>query len=161
MDWRFTVYIKYGNRRKQMLKIAHQLGFYRENMSCIFCKIVAGEISNYTVYEDANMLAFLDVHPCSKGHTVIVPKKHVENLSAMDGELWNTTLAGVQQALKKVYTALKPDGVNIGINDGEAAGQTVPHVHWHIIPRYKGDAGGSVHSIIRSKESFDVSAVAK
>src|SRR3990167_4257669 len=69
------------------------------------------------------MLAFLDVHPCSKGHTVIVPKKHVENLSAMDGELWNTTLAGVQQALKKVYTALKPDGVNMVLMMGKPPGK--------------------------------------
>lgn len=130
-------------------------------MDCIFCKIVAGEVPNYTVYEDDNVLAFLDVHPCSKGHTVIVPKKHVASLAAMDKEMWNATLAGVQQALKRVQSVLKPDAVNIGINDGESAGQTVPHVHWHIIPRYAGDGGGSIHSIIRTKESVDVAAVAK
>jgi histidine triad (HIT) family protein len=128
---------------------------------CVFCKIIAGEIPNYTVYEDDAVLAFLDIHPCSKGHTVIIPKKHVASLMEMDNDLWQRTMHGVQQALQKVYTVLKPDGVNIGINDGEASGQTVPHVHWHIFPRYKNDGGGSIHSIIRSREPIDVGEVAK
>lgn len=128
---------------------------------CLFCKIVAGEIPNYTVYEDDNVLAFLDVHPCSKGHTVVIPKKHFGTLSELDSASWQTTLAGVQAALKRVYSVLKPNAVNIGINDGEIAGQKVPHVHWHIIPRYTNDGGGSVHSIIRTKEPIDVSALAE
>lgn len=130
-------------------------------MSCIFCKIVEGSVPNYTVFENDAVLAFLDIHPCSKGHTVIVPKKHIERLSDMDEATWTATMLGVQSAMKKVYEVLKPEAVNIGVNDGEVAGQTIPHVHWHIFPRFKGDGGGSVHTIIRTKESIDVGKLAK
>lgn len=130
-------------------------------MTCIFCKIVAGEIPNYTVFENEHVLAFLDIHPCSKGHTVIVSKKHIERLSDMDPGTWAAVMLGVQGALGRVYDVLKPEAVNVGINDGPAAGQTVPHIHWHILPRYKGDGGGSVHSIIRTKDSVDVPMLAK
>lgn len=128
-------------------------------MSCLFCKIVVGEIPNHTVYEDDTVLAFLDIHPCAKGHTVVIPKTHVERLSDLSDEQWTKTLAGVQKAMKRVYAVLQPQAVNIGINDGPAAGQAVSHVHWHILPRNEGDGGGSVHSIIRSKETGDVAEV--
>ncbi len=130
-------------------------------MDCLFCKIVKGEIPNYTVYEDDNVLAFLDIHPCSKGHTVVIPKQHFSHISEMDPAVWSTTMAGLKKAVLKVYEVLGPPGVNIGINDQPAAGQAVGHVHWHIIPRYNGDGGGSMHSIVRSKDSGEVAEIAK
>ena len=68
---------------------------------------------------------------------------------------------GLRAAAGRVEARLKPDGMNIAINNGSAAGQAVPHVHWHIIPRFEGDGGGSAHSIIRSKDTGEVSEVAK
>ncbi|MSU75580.1 MAG: HIT family protein [Candidatus Magasanikbacteria bacterium] len=128
---------------------------------CLFCKIVAGEIPNYTVYQNDEVLAFLDIHPCSQGHTVVIPKRHFARLEEMDTDSWQQLSAGLKIATSKVQTALKPDGMNVGINNGEAAGQAVAHVHWHIIPRWQNDGGGSMHSIVRSKDSGDVAIVAR
>jgi histidine triad (HIT) family protein len=130
-------------------------------MDCIFCKIIAKEIPNYTVYEDDAVLAFLDVHPCSKGHTVVIPKQHFSNLWDMNTETFQLIAAGLRAAAGKVQARLKPAGMNIGINNGAAAGQAVPHVHWHIIPRAVGDGGGSMHSIVKSKEEIDVKMISK
>src|SRR3989344_9310869 len=113
---------------------------------CLFCKIAAGAIPNFTVYQDDNVLAFLDIHPCSKGHTVVVPKTHFGTLSEMSAKDWGRVMGGLQKAIKRVDEVLAPGGLNIGINERPVAGQAVPHVHWHIIPRYEGDGGGSMHS---------------
>lgn len=130
-------------------------------MDCIFCKIAVGEIPNYTVYEDANVLAFLDIHPHAKGHTVIIPKKHFASVAEMSDEEWSGLMLGIKKAAEKVKEVLQPDGMNIGLNDGVAAGQVVQHVHWHIFPRWTGDGGGSVHSIIKQSEDINAGAVAE
>ncbi len=128
---------------------------------CLFCKIIAKEIPNYTVYENEDVLAFLDIHPCTKGHTVMIPKKHFSELSEMNTSDWEVIARGLQAVLEKVRTVLKPEGVNIAINNGKAAGQAVGHVHWHFLPRWEGDGGGSIHSIIRKGEGVDVKEIAK
>jgi len=128
---------------------------------CIFCKIIKGEIPNHTVYEDDHVLAFLDISPHSKGHTVVIPKKHIENLKDVGKEDWSNILEGVRQTVNKIEEVLSPDGINIGINDREVAGQVVPHIHFHIFPRFEGDGGGSVHSIINNKGDVGVEEVAK
>lgn len=130
-------------------------------MDCIFCKIISGQIPNFTVYEDEYVLAFLDVFPCSKGHTVVVPKEHVGNLFELTHENYGKLLQGVRKAGERVQSVLKPDALNIGINNGKIAGQAVPHVHWHIIPRYEGDGGGSMHSIVKLKEKIEVKEIAQ
>lgn len=129
---------------------------------CIFCKIAAGQIPNHTVYEDDFVLAFLDIFPHAKGHTVIIPKKHFGTLSDMSEEEWQKMSNGIFQAAAKVEKVLKPEGMNIGVNDRPAAGQVVPHMHWHIFPRWAGDGGGSVHSIIKKPDQpIDVAELAK
>lgn len=129
--------------------------------NCLFCKIIAKEIPNYTVYENEHVLAFLDIHPCAKGHTVIVPKKHYASLLEMSEADWRATLDGVRAAMVRGQEILNPDGMNIGVNERPAGGQVVPHVHWHIIPRWEGDGGGSIHSIIKSKDAGEVKEVAE
>ncbi|OGH88458.1 MAG: hypothetical protein A3J93_04310 [Candidatus Magasanikbacteria bacterium RIFOXYC2_FULL_42_28] len=129
-------------------------------MDCIFCKIIAGQIPNYTVYEDENCLAFLDVFPHAQGHTVVVPKKHFENIWSMSVEDFQLLSVGLRAAAGRVQARLNPDGMNIGINNAPVAGQAVPHVHWHILPRYTGDGGGSVHSIIKNPGEISVKDLA-
>lgn len=129
-------------------------------MDCLFCKIVAGEIPNYTVYQDDNVLAFLDIHPCSKGHTVVIPKKHFTHLSEINDADWGTLTFGLKKAIERVEEVIKPDAMNVGINNKPIAGQAVGHVHWHIIPRFAADGGGSMHSIVRAKDSGVVAEVA-
>lgn len=107
---------------------------------CIFCKIVNGEIPSFKVYEDEFVIAFLDLSQTTKGHTLVVPKKHVENIFDLDDD----TAKHVMSALVKVTNILKEklnvESVNLVNNSGALAGQTVMHFHMHIIPRYEGDA---------------------
>lgn len=107
--------------------------------NCIFCKIVKGEIPAHRVYEDDYTLAFLDIRPVNPGHTLLIPKDHFENLYTLPDE----ALSRLSAALKKVALAVKKgasaDGINIGMNNDGAAGQIVPHAHFHIIPRKKED----------------------
>jgi histidine triad (HIT) family protein len=104
--------------------------------NCVFCKIIEGEIPSFKVYEDEKVLAFLDTNPVSKGHTLVVPKKHVETIHEADGMdyMWDT-IVKVSNAVK---TAFNPGGINIDQNNGEMAGQEVFHLHFHITPRYDG-----------------------
>ena len=125
-------------------------------MDCIFCKIIAGEVPCHKVYEDENVLAFLDAFPHTKGHTVVVPKKHVSSIFDFTSDDRANFSAGLSASARRVNEVIKPDGMNIGINDRPAGGQVVPHVHWHIFPRFENDGGGSVHSIIKTKEKIDV-----
>ena len=110
---------------------------------CIFCAIAEGEIPSFKVYEDELVLAYLDINPFSKGHTLVIPKKHSAGLLDTDDE----TLAIIIARVKKVASHLKEklgcDGFNIVQNNGEAAGQTVRHVHFHIVPRWNGDDASS------------------
>lgn len=106
---------------------------------CIFCKIIEGEIPSYTIYEDLEFKVILDAFPSGKGHTLILPKKHIENVFDIDDEL----LSKAHQLAKKVAKAVKDhlgcEGVNILQNNGSCAGQTVFHYHIHIIPRNTDD----------------------
>jgi histidine triad (HIT) family protein len=128
---------------------------------CIFCKILNKEVPNYTVYEDENVLAFLDIFPHAKGHTVVIPKRHAETYLGLSEVETQGLASGVQNAMKKIAEVLHPDGFNVGWNERPAGGQVVPHLHVHIFPRYNGDGGGSVHSIVKKLENFDVKEVAK
>ncbi len=106
---------------------------------CIFCKIIAGAIPSKTVYEDEDYKAILDVSPASQGHVIILPKNHAANIF----ELSDEDARGIMLVAKKIAAAQMKvfgcDGVNVLQNNGEAAGQTVFHLHVHVIPRYKGD----------------------
>jgi len=128
---------------------------------CIFCKITKGEIPNYTVYEDKQVLAFLDINPHAKGHTVVIPKVHAETLLDLDEGLSKSLLVGVKRTMEKVDTVLHPEGYNVGVNHGEIAGQAVPHLHFHILPRYQGDGGGNVHSIVNNPGDKSVEELAE
>ena len=106
---------------------------------CLFCKIAGGSIPSATVYEDSNFRVFMDVNPASKGHCLIVPREHFDNVYDMDAETAGRLFGlatGIARAQRK---ALKCDGLNIVQNNGAVAGQTVNHFHLHLIPRYEGD----------------------
>lgn len=123
-------------------------------MDCIFCKIVNKEILNFTVYENDSVIAFLDINPHATGHTVLIPKKHFSTLEEMSESDWEKIAVGLKNVQDKLRKDLKPEGFNIGINDGRFAGQVVPHVHWHIFPRFLGDNGTSVHAIVKNNASL-------
>ncbi|GBC76196.1 putative HIT-like protein [bacterium HR07] len=121
-------------------------------MECIFCKIVRGELDAHKVYEDSETMAFLDRYPMTDGHTLVIPKVHAERLSDLPPELAGKLFQTVQKVTEQIARALGAPAFNIGFNDGRAAGQAIPHLHCHIIPRFPGDGGGSMHSIISTPQ---------
>ncbi len=106
----------------------------------IFAKILRGEIPAAKVYEDEAVLAFLDAFPQSRGHTLVVPKRAARNLFDIDPAALQATILGVQSVARAVRAALKPDGVTLMQFNGAAGGQSVFHLHFHIIPRWEGVA---------------------
>lgn len=106
---------------------------------CIFCKIINHEIPSYKLYEDESVLAFLDISQVTKGHTLVIPKKHYENYLECDKEVLQHMNVVAQDLAIKLKEALHAEGMNILSNVGEVAGQSVPHFHIHLIPRYSED----------------------
>ena len=107
---------------------------------CIFCKIGNGDIPTDTVYEDEQFRAILDLSPAVKGHTLILPKNHFDDLLTADDETLGAAMKLAQKIARAQKAALKCDGINVVQNNGEAAGQTVHHLHFHVIPRYADGA---------------------
>ena len=106
---------------------------------CIFCAIAAGEIPSFKVYEDDDVLAYLDINPFTKGHTLVIPKQHCTGLLDAEDSLLASIMPKVKKVAAHIKSALPCDGFNILQNNGEAAGQIVRHIHFHILPRYAGE----------------------
>ncbi|MEB1807996.1 MAG: HIT family protein [Bacillaceae bacterium] len=124
--------------------------------NCIFCKIVQGEIPAAKVYEDEHVLAFMDISQVTKGHTLVIPKVHQEDIFELDEEVASHLFSVVPKIANSIKKQFKPLGLNIVNNNGEAAGQTVFHYHIHLIPRYgEGDGFGAVWKDHSSQYSFE------
>lgn len=108
--------------------------------NCLFCKIVAGSIPCYKVFENDSVLAFLDIFPVSKGHTLVIPKNHARDLAAGSVEDSVELMKVIHDLAPKITAALGGSGYNLGMNHGADAGQEIWHTHIHIMPRYNGDA---------------------
>ena len=119
-------------------------------MSCIFCRIVAGEVKAEVVAREPGAVAFLDVSPLADGHVLVVPDAHVGRIEDMEPDAAATLFRAVTALAGPVRRAVGAAGSTIGINNGEATGQTVPHVHVHIVPRWPDDGATSVHGIFRA-----------
>ncbi len=108
-------------------------------MSCVFCAIVAGEAPAIRIYEDDGYLAFLDIRPFTRGHTLVVPKRHTVDLTDTAPETLADMVAIGQRIAKAARETELADATNVGINDGPAAFQSVLHIHLHVLPRRNGD----------------------
>jgi len=126
---------------------------------CLFCKIANKDIKAEIIYENENCVGFLDVNPHSMGHTVVIPKNHSENILDIDDKDLQNLCLTVKKVTVMLQKALNPDGFTIGINHGEFAGQAIKHIHVHIMPRHKGDKGGSIHSVVLSPSEKTVEEV--
>ena len=109
---------------------------------CIFCKIAKGEIPSASLYEDEEFRVILDLGPANKGHALILPKAHYENLYDLPDEMAAHAMILAKKIATKMKGILNCDGYNLVQNNGEAAGQTVFHFHMHLIPRYTDDHAG-------------------
>jgi histidine triad (HIT) family protein len=106
---------------------------------CIFCKIVAGEIPAQVIAEDDDTLAFMDIAPATRGHALVIPKKHAADLWDIEPEQLAAVAQAAQRVALRIRDRLAPDGVNLINSSRPAAWQTVFHFHIHVIPRYVGD----------------------
>ena len=106
---------------------------------CVFCKMVAGEIPVTKIYEDDTVLAFLDIGPVSDGHTLVISKEHFERLHNCPDKSLGEVCSRLGKIAQGVTAAMNSEGYNVLCNNGPAAGQVVPHLHFHIIPRNSGD----------------------
>ena len=106
---------------------------------CLFCKIVKGELPSSKIYEDEDTLAFLDLFPVNKGHSLVIPKEHYETIFDVPSDI----LSKVSPVMKNVADAVKKgvnaDGISIAQSNGKDAGQVIPHIHFHVMPRFKDD----------------------
>ena len=106
---------------------------------CVFCRIIRGELDSAAIYEDESILAFMNLRQSNEGHVLVVPRRHIEQIYDLD-EATACALAGtvskVARAVRRVYA---PEGMSIWQSNGPAAYQEVPHVHWHVFPRYTND----------------------
>ena len=107
--------------------------------SCIFCKIVAGQIPCFKLHEDANTIAFMDINPVNPGHALSVAKGHWPTVAEIPPEVLADVAKTAQKVARAVFKELKPHGVNLLQANGEGAGQSVPHLHIHVMPRVAGD----------------------
>ncbi|MFW6014587.1 MAG: HIT family protein [Nanoarchaeota archaeon] len=106
---------------------------------CIFCKIVNGQMPCEKIYEDENILAFMDISPANKGHALIIPKEHYETILELPQDLMEKVAAGTKKVAEGVVKASGVEGFNVLVNNKKVAGQLVPHVHFHVIPRFEDD----------------------
>jgi histidine triad (HIT) family protein len=107
--------------------------------NCIFCKIVAGQIPCFKLYEDARVLSFMDINPFNDGHCLVATKAHAENLYAADPDDLAACIEAAQRVAKAVASVVTPDGLNLLQANGAGAGQSVFHFHIHVFPRKAGD----------------------
>lgn len=110
-----------------------------EERACLFCQIVAKRAPASIVYENKYSISFLDIRPASIGHTLLVPRKHFEKLADVPSTIIKELAISLQTVSTCIVKAVKADGLNVLQNDGRAAGQVIPHVHFHLIPRFNGD----------------------
>ncbi|MFB6139386.1 MAG: HIT family protein [Halosimplex sp.] len=122
---------------------------------CIFCQIVAGEIPSRTVAETDDVLAFLDANPLAPGHTLVIPKEHHEHVQDMPNDLAAEVFAVMQRLVGPVESAVDADGSTVAFNNGEVAGQEIPHTHGHVVPRFEDDGGRPIHSIFGERPDLD------
>jgi histidine triad (HIT) family protein len=107
--------------------------------NCIFCRIVKGEIPSTRVYEDKHFMAFMDINPVVKGHALVIPKTHSVDIVETAPEVLAGLIVAVRLVAQAQVKGLKADGINVAQANGALAGQVVPHIHFHLVPRFKND----------------------
>jgi len=108
-------------------------------MDCIFCKIVAGEIPCFKLYESDDTLAFMDINPANEGHALVIPKEHSADVHAVSDAAISSTVITAKKIATAIEKTLNPDGMNLLQCNGRAAAQSVLHFHMHVLPRREGD----------------------
>ena len=125
---------------------------------CIFCQISNDDVPSEQIYSDDKAIAFLDVNPLTKGHTMVIPRRHVKTVDQLSDEEAADLMPIVKRVIEMIKKTLAPDGFTIGINHN--VGQAVPHLHIHVIPRWYDDGGGDIHAIVKNPPTESVQSTA-
>ena len=134
----------------------------QQQQDCIFCKIALKKIPTNIIIENDKAMAFLDAYPLSKGHTLVIPKAHYSKIQELDENSSQSLFNVLWKITNPIEKAMGVNSSTIAIHNGKEAGQEIPHVHIHIIPREIGDGAGPVHSMFKNKpnvSSFDMSSI--
>ena len=123
--------------------------------NCIFCKIVQKKIDAKIIDENENAIAFLDAFPLTAGHTLVITKNHYAKLQDVEFDQINQLFSLVNKILPSIEKGTGVQGTLIAIHNGKDAGQEIPHLHVHIVPRKLGDGGGSIHSMFDSSHRLE------
>ena len=126
-------------------------------MDCVFCKIVSGQIPTKKIKETSQSISFLDAFPLTKGHVLVIPKQHHKKLQDMTAEESSDLFSLVYEVMSKVDAVT--GSTLLAIHNGEDAGQEIPHVHVHLIPRSKNDSAGPIHSMFKSSLQLSESEI--
>jgi histidine triad (HIT) family protein len=126
---------------------------------CIFCKVISKEVPGYFILEENEFVAFLDIFGSASGHTLVVPKKHGYSILEYSEEELGIFMGGVQKVARKLKKALKTDSITIGINHEEEKG--VPHLHIHLIPRFKSDGEKVLQSLVKTPLEGNLAKIAE
>lgn len=127
-------------------------------VDCIFCKVILKQVPGHFVLEEKDYVAFLDVFGSAEGHTIVVPRKHGYSILEYSEQELGKIMTGVQEVAEKLKKALSTDSITIGINHEEVKG--VPHLHIHLIPRFKDDGGGIIQSVVKKPIEKDLAEIA-
>ena len=122
-------------------------------MSCIFCRIVSGEIPCHRVFADDHVLAFLDVTPLERGHVLVIPREHHTLFEELPDATRTALATAAARIAASVCAVTGATATTLAMNNGKAAGQEVPHCHLHVIPRRDGDGGGPIHALFSGRAS--------
>ena len=126
-----------------------------QDVNCIFCKIVSGKLRARIISENDYAMAFLDAFPLSSGHTLVVPKAHYSKVQDMDKEYSCAVFSIACQIAATLEPTVRVNASTIAIHNGRDAGQEVPHVHIHIVPRSDNDGAGPIHSMFNSRPKLN------
>lgn len=133
-------------------------------MDCIFCAIAAGDIPSARVHEDEHTLGFLDIQPLREGHALVIPKAHAQRIEDLEASDASALMAATQAVVRSLKQALGVEDTTVAINNGPDAGQEVPHVHVHVVPRRPGDGPGPIHALFPDRPHMspeEIQALAK
>lgn len=124
---------------------------------CLFCNIAKKDIPSHIIYENDEALAFLDIHPISLGHTVVIPKNHSNSIIDLPTNEVEGVFGAVKKATSMLSNSLQAENFTIGINHGKMLGHPdIDHLHIHVIPRFEGDGGKDIHSVVSNPPKEDV-----
>jgi histidine triad (HIT) family protein len=127
---------------------------------CLFCNIAKGDIPSHKIYENDKAVSFLDIHPISLGHTVVIPKNHASSIVDLPDEEVEDVFMAVKKATSMLEKALGAENFTIGINHGRMLGHPdIDHLHIHVIPRFEGDGGKDIHSVVNSPPKEDITEI--